>query len=341
MESLTRGWLRVEPQSAQGTQRRRRNAGIYLTIAVHQSEACNGRETIERQLLCRVNVATPSQRELLCQRLGRSIFDERATEREQLTARQTRDASKMKEIPPEERVIIALDVRSLDAAENVVRATGQRAVVYKIGSELFTRCGPSSVELVKRHGKEVFLDLKFHDIPNTVSRAVEAAASLGVKMLNVHASGGAEMMRAAVEAAGTAGSGQRPKVLAVTVLTSIDEGILAEDIGCPAGRGVEEQVVHLAELAAKSGLDGVVASAREASLIRQRVGSELLIVTPGIRPQWAARGDQRRITTPAEALRAGADYIVIGRPVTASADPKGALERIIAEISGIQFDETR
>lgn len=244
----------------------------------------------------------------------------------------------MEGIRPEERVIIALDVGSLDEAEKVVRATGERAVVYKIGSELFTRCGPSSVELLRKHGKEVFLDLKFHDIPNTVSRAVAAAAALGVKMLNVHAFGGAEMMRAAVEAARRAGGGEGPKVLAVTVLTSIDESILGEDIGCR--RGVEEQVVHLAKVAAGSGLDGVVASAREVAVIRQSVGSEFLIVTPGIRPRWAAKGDQRRVTTPAEALRAGADYIVVGRPVTASENPKEALERIIAEISGIASNET-
>ncbi len=246
----------------------------------------------------------------------------------------------MEGIRPEERVIIALDVGSLDEAEKVVRATGERAVVYKIGSELFTRCGPSSVELLRKHGKEVFLDLKFHDIPNTVSRAVAAAAALGVKMLNVHAFGGAEMMRAAVEAARRAGGGEGPKVLAVTVLTSIDESILGEDIGCPAGRGVEEQVVHLAKVAAGSGLDGVVASAKEVAVIRQSVGSEFLIVAPGIRPRWAAKGDQRRVTTPAEALRAGADYIVVGRPVTASENPKEALERIIAEISGTASNET-
>ena len=244
----------------------------------------------------------------------------------------------MEGIRPEERVIIALDVGSLDEAEKVVRATGERAVVYKIGSELFTRCGPSSVELLRKHGKEVFLDLKFHDIPNTVSRAVAAAAALGVKMLNVHAFGGAEMMRAAVEAAKRAGGGEGPKVLAVTVLTSIDESILGEDIGCR--REVEEQVVHLAKVAAGSGLDGVVASAKEVAVIRQTVGSEFLIVTPGIRPRWAAKGDQRRVTTPAEALRAGADYIVVGRPVTASENPKEALERIIAEISGIASNET-
>jgi len=245
----------------------------------------------------------------------------------------------MEGVRPGERVIIALDVASLDEAEKVVEATGEQAVVYKIGSELFTRCGPPAVDLLRRRGKEVFLDLKFHDIPNTVSKAVAAAAALGVNMLNVHAFGGADMMSAAAEAAKKAGRGESPKVLAVTVLTSIDESILAEDMGCR--RAVEEQVVHLAKLAAKSGLDGVVASAKEIAVIRQNLGSEFLIVTPGIRPRWAAKGDQKRVTTPAEALRAGADYIVIGRPVTASSDPKEALERILTEISEMALDDTR
>jgi orotidine-5'-phosphate decarboxylase len=239
----------------------------------------------------------------------------------------------MKESRPEERVIIALDVGSLEEVESIVGAIGQRGVFYKIGSELFTRCGPASVAFLRERGKDVFLDLKFHDIPNTVSRAVTAAAALGAKMLNVHASGGAEMIRAAVEAARAAVNGEPPKVLAVTVLTSIDQSILEDDMGCR--RTIEEQVVHLASVAAKSGADGVIASPREVGLIRQNIGPEFLIVTPGIRPRWAAKGDQRRVTTPSEAFRAGADYIVIGRPVTASDSPKEAMERILAEISEV------
>ncbi len=236
----------------------------------------------------------------------------------------------MERVRPEDAIIIALDVESLEQAKEIVQATGEAAVNYKVGFELFTRCGPAAVELLKEHGKEVFLDLKFHDIPNTVARAVAAASALGVKMLNVHASGGAEMMRAAAEAAGSGGSGERPKVLAVTVLTSIDQGILKEEVGC--NRSVEEQVVHLARIAAGAGLDGVVASPREIGVIRRNLGADFLIVTPGIRPLWAAKGDQRRVTTPGEAIRAGADYVVIGRPITASDDPKEALERIIEEI---------
>jgi orotidine-5'-phosphate decarboxylase len=240
----------------------------------------------------------------------------------------------MQQRRPEETIIIALDVGGLEQAKDVVEALGDRAVLYKVGSELFTRCGPAAVELLRERGKEVFLDLKFHDIPNTVSRAVAAASALGVKMLNVHASGGVEMMKAAAEAAKASRNG--PKVLAVTVLTSMDDSILAEEVGCR--QRVEEQVVHLAKLASNAGLDGVVASPKEIGLIRQHLGPHLLIVTPGIRPRWAAKGDQKRVTTPAEAIEAGANYLVIGRPVTASDDPKQALERIIAEISNVSSD---
>ncbi len=235
---------------------------------------------------------------------------------------------------PEETIILALDVESLEDASRILQAAGDRARTFKVGSELFTRCGPSAVELVKKSGKDVFLDLKFHDIPNTVSRAVSAAAALGVKILNVHASGGFEMMKAAAEAARASGLAMPPKILAVTILTSIDEKILSEEIG--VRHNVEQQVLHLARLAASAGLDGVVASPKEVSAIRRHLGPDFLIVTPGIRPAWAARGDQRRVMTPAEAIMAGADYIVIGRPVTASENPREALDRIIAEISASQ-----
>jgi len=247
----------------------------------------------------------------------------------------------MQRCSPEETVIIALDVESLNQAEKIIEATGERASLYKVGSELFTRCGPPAVKLLRDHSKEVFLDLKFHDIPNTVAGAVAAGAALGVKMLNVHASGGFEMMKAAAEGARRQGTGsaeggsggrrqKAPKVLAVTVLTSIDERILGEEVGCR--RAVQEQVLHLAQLAKKAGLDGVVASPKEVALIRENLGGDFLIVTPGIRPLWAAKGDQKRVMTPAEAIRAGADYIVIGRPITASDDPKAAFDRIVAEI---------
>lgn len=241
----------------------------------------------------------------------------------------------------DETIIIALNVESLDQAQKLIEATGDRARIYKVGSELFTRCGPAAVKLLKERGKDVFLDLKFHDIPNTVAGAVAAAVALGVKMLNVHASGGVEMMKAAAEAARPKKSGSEesrsmgesvgpPKVLAVTVLTSIDKKILENEVGCR--RKVEEQVLHLARLAKEAGLDGVVASPKEVVLIRENLGRDFLIVTPGIRPLWAAKGDQKRVMTPAEAVRAGADHIVIGRPITASDDPKGAFDRILTEI---------
>lgn len=235
----------------------------------------------------------------------------------------------MQQRRPEETILIALDVASLEQAKAMVQAVGERAVGYKVGSELFTRSGPAAVEFLEEQGKEVFLDLKFHDIPNTVARAVSAAAELGVSMLNVHASGGAEMMHAAARAAQACAS--RPRVLAVTVLTSINQAILSEEVGCE--RAVEAHVLHLARLALAAGLDGVVSSPKEIAIIRESLGSDFLIVTPGIRPAWAAKADQKRVMTPAEAIRAGADYIVIGRPITASPNPRYAFERIIAEIS--------
>jgi orotidine-5'-phosphate decarboxylase len=236
----------------------------------------------------------------------------------------------MDALRPEERIIIALDVPTLDQADKIIQATAAHALTYKRGSQLFTASGPEAVRLLTNRRKHVFLDLKFHDIPNTVSGAVTAAAALGVKMLNVHASGGVEMMKAASQAAKSFPLAQRPKLLAVTVLTSIDQPILSHDIGCR--RSLEQQVLHLATLAATAGLDGVIASPEETPLIRETLGPDFLIVTPGIRPRWAAKGDQKRVMTPAQAIRAGADYIVIGRPVTANEDPQRALQRIIAEI---------
>lgn len=235
----------------------------------------------------------------------------------------------MQQRRPEETILIALDVASLEQAKAMVQAVGERATGYKVGSELFTRCGPAAVEFLREQDKEVFLDLKFHDIPNTVAGAVSAAAALGVRMVNVHASGGTEMMETAARAAHTCAI--RPRVLAVTVLTSMNQAILSREVGC--ARTVEEQVLHLARLASAAGLDGVVASPKEIASIRRILGTDFLIVTPGIRPDWAAKGDQKRVMTPAEAIRAGADYIVIGRPITASPNPRDAFERIIAEIS--------
>jgi orotidine-5'-phosphate decarboxylase len=235
-------------------------------------------------------------------------------------------------------ILVALDVdcreRALDLADQL------RAVVggFKIGSQLFTAEGPAIVRHLVERGDRVFLDLKFHDIPNTVAGAVAAAARLGVWMVNVHASGGIDMMCAAREAADAAGrEGRiRPAVIAVTVLTSLDAAGLAR-IG--VARPIDEQVTTLAGMAAQAGLDGVVASPREAREIRSRLGKDFLIVTPGIRGGQAAGAkgpggadDQARTLTARAALEAGATYLVIGRPITAATDPAAAAARLLEEI---------
>lgn len=234
---------------------------------------------------------------------------------------------------PQERIIIALDVNNLDRAEEIIRVTSSQTGYYKIGSTPFTSMGPAVIEMVKKHGGSVFLDLKWHDIPNTVAGAVSAAVAMGVNMVNVHATGGREMMTAAKEAAGNAAEKLNvasPLVIAVTVLTSFDDESYAE--ATSSNRPVEEQVKYLAELARDSGLDGVVASPREVPLIREIVGKDFIIVTPGIRPTWVAKGDQKRVTTPAQAIKLGSDYLVIGRPIYAADDPAEALTRIISEL---------
>ncbi len=193
----------------------------------------------------------------------------------------------------------------------------------KVGFELFVAAGPEFVRQLTGRGFEVFLDLKFHDIPNTVASACKAAASLGVWMINVHASGGAKMMQAAREA--LQGCANPPKLIAVTVLTSMDKAQLA-------GTGVTaepaEQVQHLAQLAASSGLDGVVCSAQEARLLREVLGQDFLLVTPGIRPAGSEQGDQSRVMTPAQAREAGVSYVVVGRPITQAADPLAVIAQI-------------
>jgi orotidine-5'-phosphate decarboxylase len=201
--------------------------------------------------------------------------------------------------------------------------------MFKVGSQLFTTVGPKAVENLAGLGYEIFLDLKFHDIPNTVAHAVAAGAKLpGVRLMTIHASGGAEMMRAAREAAGT--RAKRPRLLGVTVLTSLDAAALA-GVGVAAAPG--RHAVALAQLAKASGLDGVVASAHEIRDIRAACGPEFLIVVPGIRPATAAADDQARVATPGDAIRAGADYLVVGRPITAAAKPREAAMRIGEEIA--------
>jgi orotidine-5'-phosphate decarboxylase len=227
--------------------------------------------------------------------------------------------------------IIALDVATAAEALDLVERLGDAVGFYKVGSPLFTAAGPQIVREIRARDKRVFLDLKFHDIPNTVAHAVESAARLQVDLLTVHTTGGLAMLKAARAAAGDEG----PRVLGVTVLTSFG----AEEIDQAWGkevRSVREEVMRLAALAVEAGLHGVVASPLEAEQIRRRQGSELIIVTPGIRPAGDAVGDQVRTATPADAARAGADYIVIGRPVIAAADPVAVIQRVTAELAEAQ-----
>jgi len=235
---------------------------------------------------------------------------------------------------PKEKIIFALDVSTLEEERHFVRLLQTRVGQFKVGLELFSAFGPEAVKVVREGGGEVFLDLKLHDIPNTVSRAAEGVVRLGVKMFNLHASGGLEMMRATGERCRIlAGKMNQPKplILAVTVLTSLDEANLRE-VGL-AGP-LSDRVIRLAELAQKAGMDGVVASPQEIVAIRNRCGSNFLIVTPGIRPSFVPPGkdDQKRVLTAGEAIAAGADYIVIGRPIRLAADPVAAMDQVIAEI---------
>ena len=231
-----------------------------------------------------------------------------------------------------DRLIFALDVDNLEDAEQWVERLTGKVGIFKIGKQLFTRCGPQVVKMAAGHGAEVFLDLKYHDIPNTVASAGREAARLGVRMFNVHALGGREMMQALaaeIDAVAPRGAPGRPLLLAVTILTSADDATLRE-VGID--RPVAEMVPRLAKLAQESGMDGVVASPREVGLIRAACGPDFAIVTPGVRPAFAAANDQKRVTTPADAMRAGADYLVIGRPISAAADPGEAAENILAEM---------
>lgn len=225
------------------------------------------------------------------------------------------------------RIIVALDYPDAGATRAFVDRVDPASCRLKVGKELFVAAGPAFVEELVARGFAVFLDLKFHDIPNTVAQACKAAARLGVWMMNVHAGGGPRMMQAAREA--LEGLPQRPRLIAVTVLTSMGEDELRA-IGVEAN--ARQQVMRLAALTRDSGLDGVVCSAQEAPLLRASLGRDFLLVTPGIRPAGSATGDQTRILTPGAAIAAGSDYLVIGRPITQAADPLAALEAISHEI---------
>lgn len=232
-----------------------------------------------------------------------------------------------------DRLIVALDVSSERRAHELVESLQGIVGMFKVGSQLFTEAGPKIVSEITGSGNGVFLDLKFHDIPNTVSCAAAAATRLGVSILNVHASGGREMMRRASDAVSEIATKEglrRPSVIAVTVLTSSDETMLAE-VGF--GSELETQVRRLSLLAEASGMDGVVASPHEVALVRSTVmKTSFLIVTPGVRPAEAQLDDQRRVMTPGHAIRAGADFIVVGRPITGAKDPVEAVRQILEEM---------
>ncbi len=238
---------------------------------------------------------------------------------------------------PRSSLIVALDFDSLSTAVKFAKQVADLVGMFKIGSQLFTAAGPEAVRQLSQLGADIFLDLKFHDIPNTVAGAVLSAAALpGVQLVNVHALGGTAMMHAAVQAvsAGVPMGADRPRLLAVTLLTSMDAKTVREvGIGGPP----KSRVVKLAKLAQKTGVDGVVASVQEAKAIRQACGREFLIVTPGVRPkegtQLQKKDDQARTATPREAIRAGADFIVVGRPILAAAEPRDAAQEIVEEIA--------
>jgi orotidine-5'-phosphate decarboxylase len=233
-----------------------------------------------------------------------------------------------------ERIILALDVSDYNEAVDMVTHFKEHIDIFKVGSELFTSAGPKIIETIHSMGKKVFLDLKFHDIPNTVNKSSLAVAKLGVFMLNIHTMGGYEMMHATAEALSNFAldnNSVRPKLIGVTILTSIDQTTLKDDLGIEIR--MSAQVKHLASMAERAGLDGVVASAEDAEMIRANTGKGFLIVTPGIRPSWVQTDDQKRILTPQKALQMGADYLVIGRAITSQPSPLEALKRIESEIA--------
>ena len=223
-----------------------------------------------------------------------------------------------------DKIIVALDVASKDAALRLVEQLRPEISFFKIGLQLYTAEGPEIVRAVLASGAKVFLDLKFNDIPTTVARTVEAASSLGVRMLTIHLSGGSDMIRAAVTV---------PKndllILGVTVLTSASEGMLRET---GISDEIDDQVLRLAKLGVARGVDGIVASPHEIKALRAEFGDKIKIVVPGIRPTWSDPGDQKRFMTPRDALEAGADHLVIGRPITAHKNPRKAVSKILSEI---------
>lgn len=241
-----------------------------------------------------------------------------------------------------DRLIVALDVASAAQAQRIVSSLSDSVLIYKVGMQLYTAEGPPVVRDLINSGRKVFLDLKYHDIPNTVAAAVNQAAQLGVSLLTVHASGGMNMLRAAAEAAREFGNrtirSNSPQILAVTVLTSLDEPSLNQT---GVGGKILDQVARLASMALGAGCSGVVSSAQEVRTLRAKLGDDFLAVTPGVRPTGADHGDQARVVTPAEAIAAGATHIVVGRPITAAADPAAAAQTIQSEIRKAADEITR
>lgn len=235
----------------------------------------------------------------------------------------------------DDRLITALDVHTLEDMKRLVTTLGDRVSFYKVGMELFYSAGPDTVRYLKDQGKHVFLDLKVHDIPNTAAQSIRALTRLGADLMTLHGTGGKAMMRAAADAVAEEAAKlniARPKLLAVTILTSMDEAAWQEIGGKDT---VANAVLNLARLAKEAGIDGTVSSPHEAKAIRALNGPDFLIVTPGIRPSFAAANDQKRITTPAQALRDGASHLVIGRPITQAADPVVAADKILEEIQEV------
>lgn len=235
----------------------------------------------------------------------------------------------------DDRLIVALDVSTMDAMKSIVSSLGDSVSFYKVGMELFYAEGDQTVRYLQEHGKHVFLDLKLHDIPNTVAHGVSSLTRLGANLITIHGQGGPIMMKAAAEAARESAEKlgiERPKLLAITVLTSFDDESWTSIGGqLPIG----DQVIRLAKLAKESGMDGVVCSALEAKMIREACGPDFLIVTPGIRPSFASTNDQKRIATPSSALQDGASRLVIGRPITQAEHPQEAVRLIIEEMESV------
>jgi len=241
-----------------------------------------------------------------------------------------------------DRLALALDVDNDREALGIVAELKDSVGVFKVGLQLFTAYGPDIVRRITGMGGRVFLDLKYHDIPNTVAKASAEAVKLGVTIFNVHALGGLDMMRAAAEAAKETAeklSLPAPIVLAVTILTSMEEKSMRKELKIT--RSLQREGAHLARLARRAGMHGVVASPQEIKALRRAVRGEFVILTPGVRPAWADKDDQKRVMTPGEAVKAGADYIVVGRPVLKASDRKAAVEKILEEMNSQKTDERR